>query len=461
MPVSLLNLNNRDASPRKFDGIDRPIKNIENSDNRLNISKEMNIKLVPPWIKNKKIIEANERAMGANMTLPNSSIINQKSKFNHSGELLSVQEAVFLNKSFIIGSTLVILVFLPIALILYASYQNWHFLRSIPLSVRANISQLIAASPLPKTPEIILTPMLAKLDSMTTFSIQSTFNLEHSITKQAFNIVWSGEARRADNNLNFMIDNAASWYVKDNEYEKSLFNSAWYFKDGILSVKVDQADSTDYFKWGNLAGQTVLFVISPTPENTESRGVRSSPGEFALTKIRNNKFTDLSLKYANILLDNAYIDDKNRTVGQNYVIFSKLSKDDFLEFIKEFINIYQESVSGQGLSKSELEIFHRQLSTSLSDIEIQIFVNVETLQFDNLKIESKFFTHNLPEFQKEEFYKYYENSSYYMIKGNLFLSNLNKAVIIPEIKQGKPADELDWLTVVQHPWLTPLLNMRL
>ena len=460
--------NNSDISrepARKFIGTDRPklepetkVEKIEEGVKKINhiqVTEDDKLDVVAPWTRS---VDYTQQSLRESQAPRGSSVYLGDRPFTGGAQVLSTQKYVPAKNLFLFV-LMIVLLSLPVGALVWGSYQGWPSYLPIPKDAQLVIDKLIAQSPLPNTPLLLLNPSFNYLKSLKTFGYQFDLTVEHNLNGQKFSSIFTGKVDNKEKTKLYAV-NSTSWWQSGSE-AKTFVNGDFQYQGGKLEIFVKEAGDAGFFHWPMIVQKPLAFTVNPTPDSGES----SSPGEFALTKIRNQKLARLIGDYQKIIVERAYIPEETdlSNLSPDYVVFSELSKEEVVNFIKELTAIYQESQPRPIISQTALQKFYQQLEEVVDDLKVEVHISKQSLLLENIQFITNFYTHKLPEFAEESQYgsqnwQLINGSSYFTVKGKMNILEPNQPVVFPVSPKGQSDVSVNWTEVITHPWLIPLLQ---
>ena len=361
-----------------------------------------------------------------------------------------------------------LLIITPLAILIWGSYHNWPDYLPLPPSVSLATNQLLARTPLPKTPGILLYPMIHQISQIKSFKQHFQLSVISSQNQPQLTITMSGPVDISDQLK--LHTNIASKPVNpspDNQ-TSSLTSAQIIYQKGVASLIFDQISPDQYLHLESLNNRPINFIINPSHQTTEDQ-FQHTPGEFALTKIRNNKYQQLIKDYYSIVLERATLPESNQSY-QPYTITTYLSKAEVVNLIKEAFSIYQESTPNPTIYQPALEKFYDQLEQIINPLDITIYLEPETLNLDKIhliimlnRIEyasqtvAQFPNSNTPQTTSLPKPKFTFTPDQITLDIKYTISDLNQPVQIPQLPSGELSSQINWSAIITHPLIQPLM----
>lgn len=412
----------------------------------------LQIKLVMPWRRHSFVNNSKNNEML--IPPPNSSAISSHSTSGNA-RILSSNE---FNPNYLIMMPLVVLTlfFLFCSFLVLGSYQDWPIYASMPLQIKYQTDKFIIKSPLPNSPLILTRLMLANMKDWKTVNHQLTIDVVHSLTKQKSNAIFTFNTDLKDDFKTY-LSSSITWPYENTNNQHSLAGDAWYDR-GVMVIRLNEADNANGFFGQALLDQPFKLILNPSQNNSDIVGNRSA-GEFALTKIRNQNLKKLVQNYSQIIINKSILanDDLDKA-SSNYRLYSQLSDSEVLNFIKEFMSIYRSSKATPPFSQSALDNFYDQTEKILGTLNINIYIDKETLELKKLEWQTKLHTELLNGFQTADALNLGKMTDSLTLSGVYEINGLNKDLVTPPSPNPEDLEKPNWKQVVTDPLFGPLLD---
>jgi hypothetical protein len=319
---------------------------------------------------------------------------------------------------------------------------------------KLKIYSLINKTPLPKNPQFLFNPVTAYWRDVKYVDFQLRVTAEHNAVNQTFNSVFTGRFDLSTDNPMGFWENTFSW--NSDEGNRVFMNGKFVYRNGNLSMSWADTIRATYFNWPLLQNETIIFSINPKPTE-ENLQKAHAPGEFALTKIRNQKIEKLLTDYGKLMMEKAVINEQNSESETAYKLIVNLTKEEWLNFIKELIIIQLESKTSATISQAAMKDFYHRLDEIADELRLEIEINKDNLELEQIKFSTKIYTDSFPELSSGADLPL-GRLHFFNLAGRLTFNQADEEVEIPEIPSGKSARTVYWSEVINHPILVPLLR---
>lgn len=347
--------------------------------------------------------------------------------------------------------TTILLILTPFAALTWASYQNWPAYLYVPPIISHTTDALIAKTPLPLTPAQIFRIVITKVAQFPAMNHQLLINSTQTISGNYLSLTISGKSTQ-EQQAEWLI---AGRYQVDNQTIP--LNAQIIRQDNELFFKVTQTTPLPNADFSSINSQWVRIPIGTGTENS----IRITPGQQALSKIRNTKLAEIFSEFFTTLQETSIlVTDQETAPPSHYLIKTTITGPQITELLKQIIAVYQETQTFHNFEPTQMEQWYDQIEQYLADpIQISTLINKNNLipeivsiatQLDPEYVTSSTSDAPLATFDKQK--RAFATEINYT---PTFTDELFQVETSPDYQEYQ---YVNWRELIRYPILTPLMD---